>query len=297
MVRKSRTSLSLEEAYQNMMMSEEVDLRAEAQREMVIRLAEETQFLAARLRSLIMFLAPMLPQPTAQPDDRARRLGTQAAGLILEALQQAFVCRVDQVVGNSPFGLTQLMPVLVGLSPVAIEIMTFPEGAELVLQETETDEEAMAAFDWFPEYQGPSDHNATYGIGMNESAGTGEQPTTAGSVGPIQDSGPTGADDSAVRDPTQTTVTENQTHAVLHDQADLPPAVPDPAVREHAEMQEKCEQKGKSKGKTKAKGKTKEKKKARKGASPTKKKDCEDDEHDEGEGEAVQQPLARYLNQ
>ena len=286
---------SLEEAYQNMMMSEDVDLRAEAQREVIIRLAEEAQFLAAQLRSLIMFMAPKLPQPRAEPNDRARRLGTQAAGLILEALQQAFVCRADQVVGNSPFGLTELMPVLVGLSPVAIEIMTFLEGAELVLPEAETDEEAMAAFDWFPEYQGPSDHDATYGIDVNESAGTGEQPTTAGSVDPVQDSGPTGADDSAVCESIQTT--GNQTHAVLHDQAVLPPAIPDSAVHAHEEVQGKGEQKGKSKGKTKAKSKATEKKKARKGASPTKKKGRDDDDHEEGEGEAVQQPLARYLNQ
>ena len=99
-----KVAKSLRDAYDNMLWKVPVEDRAESVRETMIRLLEEAQVSAARLRALILFLADRLPQPYSELSESAACFGKEASEALLQALRDAFQCPMESHLGSKPLG-------------------------------------------------------------------------------------------------------------------------------------------------------------------------------------------------
>ena len=110
------------------------EARDDVRREVVAHMVSEAQLHASRLRVMLLLLEHYLPQPrrtVANPMSSRSTLGAAIWRDHRQWLHEAFSTAVESL-GDGPFGMEEAIHVMDGLSNMAIEVMSFLEGADLI---------------------------------------------------------------------------------------------------------------------------------------------------------------------
>ena len=117
--------------------------RADMIRDYVATLAGGLQVTASKAMVLVLLLAHHLPQPWPQcnPTSQARARGRNYAMDVMADLNETFLHAAVDDLNERPFGVQEVVPLLPALSPLTMEIITFLEDAEYLLEDITPNEE------------------------------------------------------------------------------------------------------------------------------------------------------------
>ena len=116
--------------------------RADMIRDYVATLVGGLQCTAAKAMVMVLLLAHHLPQPWPQCNttSQARSRGRNFAVGVMASLNETFMANPVQDLHERPFGVQETVPLLPALSPLTMEIITFLEDAEYLLDNTSVDD-------------------------------------------------------------------------------------------------------------------------------------------------------------
>ena len=111
-------------------------------RDYVATLVGGLQCTAAKAMVVVLLLAHHLPQPWPQCDttSQARSRGRNFALDIMAGLDETFMANPVQDLHERPSGVQETVPLLPALSPLTMEIITFLEDADYLLDNTSVDD-------------------------------------------------------------------------------------------------------------------------------------------------------------
>ena len=127
--------------------------RADILKSIAVGIIMDTQLTASRLRVLLLLMGPYLPQQrtTSNLVNAASSFGHCLWRDARDRLSSAFSANASTL-GTEPFGLDEAIPIMHGLSPLAVEIMTMLENGTCPLESSEHESEDTNTPDYEANY-------------------------------------------------------------------------------------------------------------------------------------------------